>query len=335
MVIKNPNHNKPGVPTITASNDIGEKLIKYYIYINYKEFLDNNNSHISLSEYKELYKNDFKDFLEIDNFSAKLGGHFVGSYFTVELLREDIDKDPDNKKESYYCLRVQNNVRDILVKDNTFSYHLPQKLPMVIEPKNFIMTKNVKKLGGYLLNDEKYTEHIIKDRIGHEKTTTLEEDNLIVDMVNGLSKVPFKINVDTLDFIYKYGFEKGILINDDNIELIKFVKKPYKFSKDKNKELRSLLSQIQMERNILSISDIYSRVSKIYFPVRLDFRGRINCISDYFNYQKNDLAKGLLLFATPGVITKFSTEAINYFKGYGANLFGAGLDKKSLSYRIK
>jgi DNA-directed RNA polymerase len=90
-----------------------------------------------------------------------------------------------------------------------------------------------------------------------------------------------------------------------------------------------------MERNVLSIAETFSKVEYIYFPVRLDFRTRIYCVTDFFDYQKSDLAKGLISFGKPGHITKFDSEAIKYFKAYGANMFGYNMDKKSLNYRVK
>lgn len=90
-----------------------------------------------------------------------------------------------------------------------------------------------------------------------------------------------------------------------------------------------------MQQNILSIADTFSKVSKIYFPIRLCNRTRMYCETNYFNYQSNDLAKGLILFANPGEIIKTDYLAIKYLKGYGANMFGNGLDKKSLNNRVK
>jgi len=52
-------------------------------------------------------------------------------------------------------------------------------------------------------------------------------------------------------------------------------------------------------------------------------------------FKKNDLAKGLISFYNPGKIRKTDSEVIKYFKGYGANMYGSGLDKKSLNYRAK
>lgn len=53
------------------------------------------------------------------------------------------------------------------------------------------------------------------------------------------------------------------------------------------------------------------------------------CTPSYLNYQSNDLAKSLLLFANPGIIKRNVKQDINYLKVYGANCYGHGLDKQS------
>ena len=53
-------------------------------------------------------------------------------------------------------------------------------------------------MGGYLYNDVYYTDYIFKNKIGYEKTTELSDDNIIVSLINGLSKTPYKINMETL-----------------------------------------------------------------------------------------------------------------------------------------
>lgn len=57
-------------------------------------------------------------------------------------------------------------------------------------------------MGGYLLNDVKYTEDIFIEKIGYDKSTTLKDQNMIIDLINGLNRTPYKINTDTLNFIY-------------------------------------------------------------------------------------------------------------------------------------
>lgn len=210
---------------------------------------------------------------------------------------------------------------------------------MVCEPKDHVYSLDPKKnkLGGYLLNDVHYTTSLIKDKIGYEKNTVLDEDNIIVSLINGLSKTPYKINIDTLEYIFKFGLEKKIIIDDSNDELESFRKNPFnkKYSEKDSLKFRSIISKILMQRNILNIAETYSKVYSIYFPVRMDQRTRIYCVTDFFDYQKSDLAKGLISFVRPGHITKYDSEYIKYFKAYGANMYGHSLDKKSLNYRVK
>lgn len=75
-------------------------------------------------------------------------------------------------------------------------------------------------------------------------------------------KTPYKINVDTLEFIYKYGIKKNIITDDSSKEIKDFIKNPYK-KKSSSKSAtncRATVSKILMESNILSIADTYSKV---------------------------------------------------------------------------
>ena len=325
----------PGIPTIVGFERFGSKLVNKYIYNEYiKHGIIKN---ISLSVFKYNNEQEFSDFKE-DIFSGKLGGHFVGALLELNLLYQDLDTKVDNPKEKEYYLRIENSIRDNLMKSYTKFLHIPQKLPMICEPKPFIYSNDPKnnKLGGYLLNDINYTDDIFKDKRGYEVRTKLSNDNIVVSLINGLSKVPYRINTDTLEYIKLYGLEKDIILNDSDDKLQKFIQSPYNsFNKDERSLYRSLYSRILLEKNILSIADCFSSVDNIYFPVRLDQRTRIYCETDYFDYQKNDLAKGLISFVIPGIIKKIDKEVIKYFKGYGANMFGDGLDKRALNYKAR
>lgn len=71
----------------------------------------------------------------------------------------------------------------------------------------------------------------------------------------------------------------------------------------------------------------------MYFPVRLDQKGRLYCNSSYLDYQANDLSKSLILFAEPGIIEKNNVDSIIFFlwkKTYGANYYGGNISKKSM-----
>jgi DNA-directed RNA polymerase len=289
---------------------------------------------VTFSVYKELNKELFEEF-NVDNFNARVGGYFVFCLWQVKLLYQDIETIPDFTPKTQYYYRVVEEVRKIFINNNQRVFHLPMKLPMVCEPKDYLQTDKGLKLGGYLLNDVCYTDGVFKKKIGYGIETELKQNNIIISLINGLSKTPYKINLDTLQYVIKYGLEKGILLDVSSNKFQKFLDNPYKgFNKDESKKYRSLYSKLILERNIISIAQAYSKVERIYFPVRLDNRTRIYCETDYFDYQKNDLAKGLITFARPGVLTKIDTEAIKYFKAFGGNMYGSGLDKKSLNYRV-
>lgn len=219
--------------------------------------------------------------------------------------------------------------------ENQKIFHVPSKLPMISPPKEYSFINNEVTHGGYLLNGVKYSNNIFIEKIGYGKPTVIRDKNIIVDLINGLSRTPYKINTDTLNFIYKYGIEKDIIIDTERSDIKDIFNNPYKFTnKNIGKNNGSLVSKIILQENILNIAELYSTLDEIFFPVRMDHRTRIYCITDYFDYQKNDLAKGLISFAIPGKLYKSDVNVIKYFKAFGANMYGNNLDKKSINHRI-
>jgi len=128
-----------------------------------------------------------------------------------------------------------------------------------------------------------------------------------------------------LEFINLYGDKFDLLLNYD----INFDLNKSKISKREYTELESYISKLDLQENILGLAEVYSNVPEFFLPVRIDFRGRVNCVSQYLNYQSTELAKSLLLFSKGEKIMKNDTTAINYFKAFGANCFGNKLNKKS------
>jgi DNA-directed RNA polymerase len=94
-------------------------------------------------------------------------------------------------------------------------------------------------------------------------------------------------------------------------------------------EYSSYLSRLELQENILGVAEVFSNIHEFFIPVRIDFTGRLYCISEYLNYQSTELAKSLLIFSKPEKISKADIRGINYLKAYGANCFGNKLDKKS------
>ena len=331
---------------IDCFTSLGKKLVNIYTYILYKKYCKTHNVSISLSEWKDLDKNH--NHLYESQITVAIAGNLVQFLTTASVNIIELTTEYGDDRKLHNTIRIQEDARSIVIKsENTKIFSVPTKLPMIVEPKQYKLVDNKIILGGFLKNDISYVENLFIDKVGYKYTTKLKKDNDIIDLINGVSRVPYKINKETLEFIQLYGVEKGIIISVDqskyntvkttpNNESNKFVYKPYiKRSKKLDKQLRSVQSSIYMQTNILNIAELYSLVDKIYFPVRLDQRTRLYCSTEYLNYQSTDLAKGLLLFAKPGFIYKDDIDSINYLKSYGATLFDSVLDKKSLNYKVK
>lgn len=108
-----------------------------------------------------------------------------------------------------------------------------------------------------------------------------------------------------------------------------------KLNLTQKRELESFYSKKDLEQNVLGLANIFKIVNQFYLPVRLDYRGRLYCITEYLNYQGIELAKALLIFAKSEKLYKTDELSIKFLKIYGANCFGNNLDKKSFDERIK
>lgn len=96
---------------------------------------------------------------------------------------------------------------------------------MVCEPKDFIQI--IKNIIYWVVTYWMIVTIQIKYLRIKEVIVKIQE-NVLVDMINGLSKTPYKINKDTLNFVNSYGIQKGIIINANDDKLKSFIKNPYK-----------------------------------------------------------------------------------------------------------
>lgn len=235
-----------------------------------------------------------------------------------------------------HVLKIVDSTRKTVMISNKV-LTVPANLPMITKPKPYALKSSGDiTYGGYLNNDILFTMGLFIDKIGYRDSTKLMPQNSIINLINGVSSVPYKINKETLRYISLNGIEKGIILDPDEDDIKEFNLNPYKkMSKKLNSDLRSKLSVIQLQNYILNIAEVYKSVPHIYFPVRLDQRTRLYCVTDFFNYQSSDLAKSLLCFANYGTIYKYDVEGIKYFKAYGAMLFDGDLAKKSINHRVQ
>ena len=321
--------------------ELGGELVKNYhfcLYENYKLSYEKNNKNFYMSDWKKINNEIIEEYDDKDaNFTCSLGAILAKWLLDVNLIEEKWIR--KSRKESINVLVPTEDLLNSLNnnnKDNT--YYLPYKLPMIVKPKPYYRIKlsngHIKEhLGGYLLNDLAYTDEIIKQKWNNKRNTEIRDENVIYDLVNNINSVGFKINTDVIDFIntYRYIYD---LIDTDKDNFNNLLAKP-KLNESEYIKLESYLSKKMQDKNILGIAKAYSHLHEFFLPVRLDFRGRLNCISEYLNYQSSELAKALLLFSKPEKIYKTDISAIHFLKSYGANCFGNKLDKKSWNERAK
>ena len=334
-------HNEKALIEIDCLTYLGNRLVKMYIfnlYDKYKKAHKKANKDVkysySLSKWKEDNTHLFKDF-EQSTISVSIAGNLT-QFLSVEgvnFIERGIEYGEDEKMHHIYNIPFEARNK---IKSYTTLITLPTNLPMIVKPKPYEFISGELKLGGYLNNDNYYVNKLFIPKVGYRDETTLMADNYISHLINGVNKVPYKINKNTLNYIELYGVKKNIIIDSNREDIINFKENPIaKRKKTEINRLKSLTSSIYLQNNIINIAQTYISVKQLYFPVILDQTTRLYCSPEYFNYQSSDLAKSLISFSEPGIIYKDDIKAIEYFKSYGAILFSGDLGKKSLVYRVK
>jgi hypothetical protein len=255
--------------------------------------------------------------------------------FTIENKR--IDKETIKR----YILpgeSLKTNILDIITQDSDL-------IPMINKPESWVINKNkkedkfyIKKYGGFISNKHN-KKHYLKNshkNIGPSRLHNLD----IINAINYLSSIKYCINHDLLKIIFEL-LDK----NDERItKLIKINLHPqtkdiFELSQDKNKqkELYEILkhnSQYYGDRSVLQTALLFSKwcsnvKNSIYFPLFVDWRGRILTNTGFFSYQKGELARSLILFKDGVKLNEGGLEALQI---YTANCFGR--DKLSYNKRL-
>lgn len=81
---------------------------------------------------------------------------------------------------------------------------------------------------------------------------------------------------------------------------------------------------------ILALAQEDREEPALYFPIQLDFRGRLNCVPEVFHWQGSDLCRGLLTFAER---KSLGLSGVHWLRIHGANVFGH--DKSKYDDRIQ
>lgn len=296
-------------------------------------FIIEDITQYTLSDWKLDNKDVVSMYEKDSSLKLSIGGIIIEWLFDSNLLKQTLVTIGRNNRVKY--LLPHNNISKLLKSNDIDKIkHLPLRIPMLVKPKEYyrdeVEGKIKERLGGYLLNDERVTDEMIIPNWELRQNSLIKNPNIIYDLVNNVNSVGFKINIDLLDFINLYADKLNLLLS--SIDLKKEISK---ISPSDHNELVSYQSKLELQENILGLAKVFSDVPEFYLPVRIDFRGRVNCISQYLNYQSTELAKSLLLFSKNEKIMKSDELAIKYFKAYGANCFGNKLDKKSWAERCK
>jgi len=113
---------------------------------------------------------------------------------------------------------------------------------------------------------------------------------------------------------------------------IKFKKLTRETYFKKDKEFYTTLqhnSQYYNDSSVLQVALLFYNFV-IYFPLFVEWRGRLFTESGFLSYQKSELARSLLLFNTGQVL---NSDGLNSLKVYTANCYGK--DKLSYNKRLK
>jgi hypothetical protein len=334
--------NRNNIKAITSTNiieDLSRDIINQYNLILYKNWLISegkiniNTKLINLPYGYKTWKESNKILiLEYNNHPEllfHLGSELINILTIVNLIKSRIfSLSYDEKKRILMIGAKFNSIKFDKLNFLDFSKHLP----MLVTPNKYKLINSEIEEGGYLLNNKAFDDPLITKKNILVYQSTIAEKNMIINMVNNLNSVEYKINSEVLEFIFK-NYKKYNLIIDPEEE------SPYKDKSDlklnEKKEMLSFYSKKTLEQNILGLANLLvdGGVEKFYLPVKLDYRGRVYCTSDLINYQGTVLSKSLLLFANESKVYVNNENAIYFLKIFGANCFGNKIDKDSYNNR--
>jgi hypothetical protein len=90
---------------------------------------------------------------------------------------------------------------------------------ILVKPKQYYREKVNgvvrERLGGYLVNDELFTDHIMIPQWRIKENSYIKDKNIIYDLINNINSVGYKINTDVLEFVNNFGVKYN-LVQDPN-----------------------------------------------------------------------------------------------------------------------
>jgi len=229
-----------------------------------------------------------------------------------------------------------------MVERGAFVKDLPSYKPMVCPPKPWTSPTD----GGYL------TLRTPLVKVYGEKGRRYLADLKTVQMpfvyraLNALQAVPFIINKKVLEVAQKLS-EGGVgCVPDEKRigtlkQMIEGTKTQALSKKRESKEAKNLWREhYQLRREyakligrkiqadaIKKLAAEFAQEPEIFFPMNLDFRGRVNPMPVFLNPNGNDLAKSLLMFAEGKPLFKYENPDQSIAEDLCLPIYGCGLYK--------
>ncbi len=211
---------------------------------------------------------------------------------------------------------------DVYVRENEFLS--PLKRPITVFPIQY----DADLLGGYAFDVIKGRCGLkYKERLQLERTQEHGDIERIRTVMNSTQSVPYEIDSAVLDVAWElYTSDKAVAgLPEMQVDL---PKPPKNQTKEEELVFMKHWRQVKAANNsligkrfnaarTLMLAREFVDEDHIYFPVYLDFRGRIYYSGDYLQPQGADLAKSLLLFKSKKVI-----ENDFFYFVHGANCLG-------------
>ena len=259
----------------------------------------------------------------------------------VELMVQatglvEIGHDVIKKKRTKVIRQTQVTAEWIANRNNFNDLLNPEYLPTVMKPKEWTSPE-----GGAYWTSEMPPLDLVKQKNKKFKKE-LENFNMpeVYQAVNAMQNTPFKVNkfvLKVMNHAWDNGHEWGEMPSSFLRDL---PNKPHDIdtNAESRKEYKKQASIIHTENNrtkskrilfskILHSATKFKEYEKIYYPVQLDFRGRVYCVPAFLNYQSVGGAKALLEFADGKPITT-ENRGDFWLAVHGANCYGQ--DKCSL-----